>query len=527
MSTDHAGIATPRWAAGGWWLALLLALALASAVGAQEPAEPPPEDDVEAVPGVVEPLDDVDRVPATAPGEPEPPLEGEGEAVGGDPLDELGELEDAVEPGLGSFFQTSFALAAVHDRFDGFEPPGEPTTPLPPGAEIPEFATSDTGWLVRPSFLFVHRPSSRTGLVLAYEPEFEELDRGTEPDRMSHSAGIVFDHRASRRTELTAGASYLDTLDPSRHLGGDTFVLIPGRFEQERIYAGLSHRWLRATHLHLYGEYSTAKNELESELVPLELSDLSGTVALERDLGRRSELMLTYSYLDSELETLDLQLPELPAPARFSGPVQAVRIGFGHRPSARLSFHIASGVLREEDELTGEYDDSWIGSVEVAREGDVLALRLSLDRSLFSFGGGDAAVSTGLDGPVLPGTVLRDTLADTLSFHVDLHPPGRVRWEQSIWLARRTLLDSEDVDSLVTSSLVEVLLTGGNAARVGLFARFDYHDREESGLFGGSLSRERFTLGFRVGLSGPQTKLAQRIAIDELRKVLPSSGGRF
>ncbi|HVR28418.1 MAG TPA: hypothetical protein VMS86_02695 [Thermoanaerobaculia bacterium] len=506
MSTDRFG--ARRLAAA------LVALAITPALAAQEPVEPIPDDGL-------------GRVPGSEPTEPPDPLEGGGRTAGREPLDEL---DEAVEPGLGSFFQTSFAVAGAHDRISGTEtvtiegepPPADPNAPPgPPTIESRDFAIAETGWVVRPSFLFVHRPSARGSVVVAYEPELEQLDRGDRPDRVSHSAGVVAERRTSRRTDLTAGASYLDSFDPSRHLGGDSFVLIPGRFEQQRLYGGLSHRWRRATRLHLYTGYSSAKSDLDPDGIPLDVSDLSGTLALEQGIGRRSNVILSYTYTDTELESVGA---DVPAPTRFSGPVEALRVGFAHRASRRVSFHLATGVLRDEDEETGAQGTSWIGSGELARESEVLELRLRYDRSLFALGRGDVAVSTGLGAPVLPGTVLGDTVADTISFHLRLEPPGRLRWEQSIWLARRTLIESDDVDTLMTSSLVEVLLTGGNAARVGLFARLDYSERDDSDLFGAALSRERFSLGLRVGLSGPQTKAAQRLALDEMSKVLPNGG---
>lgn len=516
MSTDHRR----------WFLVLVLTVvALAPAAAAQDPVPPTEDDELEPAPDL----------------RPDQPPE-----TRTDPLDELETTADTAEKGLGSFFRTSFALAGAYDRLSGREPvgtpapgpggpgpgqpgpPGGPAAPADPDAPADpadpgtaDATLSENGWVLRPSFLFVHRPSARSSLVAAYEPELENLERRQQSDRISHSAGIALEHRASRRTDLSAGASYLDSFDPSRHLGGDSFVLIPGRFEQQRLYAGLSHRLLRATRLNLYGEYSSADSDLRGDGVPFDVADLSGTIALEHAIGRRSDVTFSYGYTDTEVSNVST---EVSAPERLSGPVQAFRVGFGHRASRYYSFHIATGVLREEDLDTGAQEDSWIGSFELARESEVVELRLRYDRSLFAFGTGDVALPTELDGPVLPGTVLRDTVADTVSFHFAIAPRGRLRWEQSIWLARRTLLEGDRVDSVTTASQLEVDLGRGHAPRVGLFARFDYFDRDDSGFLGEALSRERLSLGLRVGLSGPQTRAAQRVALTELRKVLPSAG---
>jgi hypothetical protein len=338
---------------------------------------------------------------------------------------------------------------------------------------------------------------------------------------VSHSAGLLWDRRMTRRSDLTAGASYLDSLDPTRHLGGEGFVLIPGRFEQSRAFFGASHLWPRATRLHFYSEYTNAESELDADEPALEVTDLSGTLALEQGIGRHSDFTLSYSYTETDLESVDSTVP---APARFSGPVDSVRAGFGRRVGT-YSFHISAGALREQaEEEDVEDDTTWIGGLEVARETDTLLMRLRYDHSLFAFGYGDSSIPSGAESPLAGGAVLRDTEADTVSFFLEMLPHQRVRLEQAIWLSRESLVEDDHVNSFVTGSLLEVLLTGRSVHRLILFSRFDYYDRDESDLLGGALSRTRFSLGFRVGLTGPQTKVGQRLATTELRKVLPTGG---
>jgi hypothetical protein len=510
---------------------------------AQDPAEQdparqePPAEEPESVrdEGVAD-----EPVRPAEPGEPPRTVDDDGTTRAEEPFGE--EAGDRTEPGLGSYFSTSFALAGANDRASGSEtvivpgtrPPGRPTAPVgPPTTVTRDVEIDENGWLVRPSFLFVHRPSARGGLVLAYEPELEQLEGSSDDsERVSHSAGLNFEHKTSRRTEVHAGASYLDSLDPSRHLGGDSFVLIPGRFEQQRVYGGVSRLLAPSTKLSLNGEWSTAKSNLETDDVPLDLTDLSGTIGLEQGIGRKSHVTFSYGYTDTELDGFEFAEPgggtappddEVPV-GDYSGPVDSFRVTFGHRPTARFSFLLGSGVLREDDSLTGEEDTTWIGLGEVAREGEVLTMRLRYDRSLLALGAGDTLLADGVEDPAFAGTALRDTVADTLSFHLEMFPPGRVRFEQSVWLSRRSVLEGDDVDSFVTASLVELLLNRGNAARLGMFARFDYFDRSSSDLLGESLSRQRFSLGLRVGLTGPQTRVAHRLAVDELRRVLPNGG---
>jgi hypothetical protein len=496
-------------------LGLLALFLLRPVIWAQEPQQEPEPAPQSGAP-VDEPVDDRPRDPGVVPddarpGEPPPIVEAE------DPG-----LEQVEEPGLGSFFLTSFSFASAYDRIEGDQSATS-------GAD--SFATrddSEIAYLVRPSFLFVHKPNARGGVVAAYEPELETLqDDENGEERISHSAGLVFERRMTRRTDLTAGASYIDTIDPSRHLGGEGFVLVPGRFEQERVYFGASHLWPRATRLHFYSEYSSAMSDSAVDGTPFDVSDLTGTLALEQGIGRRSDVTVSYSYTETDLETPD---SDAPAALRFSGPVDAVRLGFGHRLDRGYSFHLTGGALRQQEENGldsgggGEDSISWIGAAELARVTDVLDMRLRYDRSLFAFGYGDSELPGGIQDPLTAGTVLRDTVSDTLSFHLEITPQTRVRLEQSVWLSRQTVVEGDDIESFVTGTLAEVLLTGQNVHRLILFSRLDYFDRSGSDLLGEALSRTRFSLGFRVGLTGPQTKSGQRLAWAEMRKVLPSGG---
>ena len=535
----------------GALLALLALLVGQPQARAQEPADDPARDPTQEpardpAPGRGEPVDEPDpgarsqdqpRDRGTVPDDPRP---GEPPPLV-DPEDPG--LEQVEEAGLGSFFLTTFSFASAYDRIELND--GGTTTPDTgaPGDEetVDEIdATFDDGdseiaYLVRPSLLFVHQPNARGGVVIGYEPELEQLQDDDGEDRISHSAGIVFDRRMTRRTDLMAGASYIDTVDASRHLGGEAFVLVPGRFEQERVYFGASHLWPRATRLHFYSAYSTAASDEALAGTPFDVSDLTGTLALEQGFGRRSDVTLSYSYTDTELET-----PEDAGAARLSGPVDAVRLGFGHRLNRGYSFQLTGGAVRQREEEIrldsepeGEIDldsgssgddISWIGAAELARVTDVLNLRLRYDRSLFAFGYGDSELPGGIQDPLTAGTVLRDTVSDTLSFHLEVTPQTRVRLEQSVWLSRQSLVEDDDIESFVTGTLAEVLLSGQNVHRLILFSRLDYFDRNDSDALGEALSRTRFSLGFRVGLTGPQTKSGQRQAMAELRKVLPGGG---
>ena len=457
-------------------------------------------------------VDELPVVPDQGPGEPPPLIERPGASQGS---------TRSRKPSSAPSSSPTSPFASAYDELDGDE------GAVPPSGEGgPEDTTIDgerrdrLSVPARPSSTSTARTCGPTW-SLAYGPEIETLQDDDE-ERVSHSAGLLWERRMTRRTDLTAGASYLDSLDPTRHLGGEGFVLIPGRFEQSRAYFGASHLWPRATRLHFYSEYTNAESELDADDPALEVTDLSGTLALEQGIGRDSDFTLSYSYTETELESVDSTAP---APSRFSGPVDAVRAGFGHRTGHVLVPHLGRRDARAgRGELDAEDETTWIGGLEVARETEKLLLRLRYDHSLFSFGYGDTSIPSGVEGPLAAGAVLRDTEADTLSFFAELLPHQRVRLEQAVWLSRESLIEGDNLESFVTGTLLEVLLTGRNVHRLMLFSRFDYYDRDESDLLGGALSRTRFSLGFRVGLTGPQTKVGQRLATTELRKVLPSGG---
>jgi len=460
---------------------------------ARRPDEPQAPTGAEHLPQVPDPQ---------RPGEPPPTIEDEDPGV-----DQVEKTE------LGSFFLTSVSFASAYDDLSN-----DTLTSSGPTDDTDD--DSNIEYLAVPSFLFVHRPSARGELVVAYEPEIRSRQEDDE-EQVSHSAGLVWDRRMSRRSDLTAGASYLDSLDPTRHLGGEGFVLIPGEFEQTRAFFGASHLWPRSTRLHFYTEYATAKTDVDSDDDVLDVDDISGTLALEQGIGRRSQFTASYSYTETDVKESESEL----APREsLSGPIDTFRLGFGHDLGA-LAFHVSGGAQRELAHGAETEDDiTWIGAAEVSRETNLTTMRLRYDRSLFAFGYGNSAVPAGVEGPLADGAALRDTTADTIAFFLELHPQSRIRFEQSLWLSRESLVEGDEVESFVTGSLVEVLLTGKSVHRLLLFSRFDYYDRGTSELLGAALSRTRFSLGFRVGLTGPQTKVGQRLATTELRKVLPSAG---
>ena len=206
----------------------------------------------------------------------------------------------------------------------------------------------------------------------------------------------------TRRTDLTAGASYLDSLDPSRHLGGEGFVLIPGRFEQSRAYFGASHLWPRATRLHFYIEYTTRDERARDRRSPRSTSP----TCPERWRSSRASAAtptsrFSYSYTDTELETLE---PDRAGAVALlgTGRRRARRLRASHR--RRSPFHISGGALREQARgsrrpRTTTHPGS--APLEVARETEKLTLRLRYDHSLFAFGYGDTSIPSGVEGPLV------------------------------------------------------------------------------------------------------------------------------
>ncbi|HEX6199160.1 MAG TPA: hypothetical protein VF150_02765 [Thermoanaerobaculia bacterium] len=493
MSIDRPG------RTGREGLALLVALLLL--VGAPAPAQTP-----------------VER-PEERPGEPS--SEGEAAAEAEDPA-----VDEARDPG--SYFASTLTLGTGRD--EGFRAGGE--------------ELDDTVHLLRPSLLALHRPSARTELLLAYEPELQYFDRHSDLDSVDHRAGLLFQHEATRRGRVLAGGSFLDGEDPGRHLGGLTVLLPRAPYRQWRAYAGWEYRWQRTGLLLHYAHTATEIEPTTGVLAAgLDETEDTATVTLSRDLTPRTDLMVSYSWLNPNYEQVDPvgpvpeapedtpddpaapedptlpedpgapEVPETPGTdlSRLSEPLQTVSLGLGYRPTPRVSLLVTGGVLEDQGDL------SYLGAAEVLRSGEELSFRIRYDRSLLSLGPSAAPGGAAPGTPVTPTAALRDTVTQAVTLSFLARPAQRLRWEQLLWASRTDLPDDETLDSFTASSRLVFELT----RRLGAFVQGDYLDQKGSDLLGEPVSRTFISVGLIVGLTGPRRAWGIREEPDALRRVLP------
>lgn len=493
MSTSR--LWTPRPPAAAWpAVAALLLLAAAIPAGAQSQ----------------DPSRDASRDQAPAAGEGEPATVPSGVTPVGLPGD------TPTDTGDRSYLATSLTLGAGRD-----------TGLVAAGEEI-----DDTVYTVSPSLLVLHRPSERTELALAYEPEIETFETHSELDAVEHVAGALLRFDATRRTRLIAGGSLLDGEDPGRFLGGQLLDLPRSPFEQWRVYAGWEHRWQMASVLLHLSRTSTRIDPSTGALgAGLDQTENLASVTFDRTLGPRTGLTLSYSYLDPEIAT--------PPPLETTGepgepgeepledpfddpflepirdPVQTALMGLTFRPAAHLAFHLAGGALYERQEA------SFLGAAEMLRQGDAVSFRLRYDRSLLSFGPAETGAAAALPPP--PTAAVRDTVSDTVTLDFAVSPGNRrVRFEQLVWGARTTLPgDDESLDSVALSSRLVVRAV----RRLGLYAQYDYFDQNGSRLFGERFSRSRYSVGLILGISGPPGAWGVRTAPEAPAGLLPHRRG--
>ena len=439
-------------------------------------------------------------------------------------LDEAAEDPFADEaPGdedLASYFATTLTLGSARD--DGFRAGGE--------------ELEDTVHLLRPSLLALHRPSARTELLLAYEPELQFFDRHSELDAVDHRAGLLYRHDVTRRSSILGGGSFLDGEDPGRHLGGLMVVLPRAPYQQWRAYAGWEYRWQR-TGLLVHLAHTSTEMEPTAGILAggLDETETAATVTLSRDLSPRTDLSVSYGWLDPTYEQVELAdvppadpddpaAPEDPTdpngpadPAdpidldRLSEPIQTASIGLGFRPTARVSLLVTGGVLEDQGDL------SYLGAAEVLRSGDDLSFRIRYDRSLLSLGPSAAPGGAAPGTPVTPTASLRDTVTQAVTLSFLARPLDRLRWEQLLWGARTDLPGDETLDSLTASSRLVYEVT----RRVGTFLQADYLDQQGSELLGEPVSRTFISVGLIVGITGPRRAWGIREEPEALRRVLP------
>ncbi|HUP41810.1 MAG TPA: hypothetical protein VM599_01225 [Thermoanaerobaculia bacterium] len=470
------------------------------------------------------------QAPAQAPLEPsssQPPLEPSSSQPPVEPVDGEAE-EELLDAETASYFASTLTLGAGRD--DGFLAAVGAAVGAGEGAEeeaaIREL--EDTVYTLRPALLLVHRPSQRTELVAAYEPELQFFDRHSELDAIDHAAGAVFGHALTRRSRLLAGGSLLDGEDPGRHLSGQLLVLPRVPYRQSRVYAGFERSWELTSLLLLVGRSATEIAAGAGVLAGgVDQSDNTASLTVGRTLGPRADLSLSYSYVDPDstalapvVEAPDEGEPdggEAPEPAlvRISDPIQTLSLGLGYRPTPRLSLQVTGGVLEERDDLT------WVAAAEAARSGKAFAFRLRYDRSLLSLGPAAASAPGVPVQPLPPTAAVRDTVTQAVTASFAARPAERLRWEQSLWGARTSLPGDETLESLaVTSRLVLEV-----ARRLGSFLEVQLLEQRGAEILGEPFTRTYVAVGLIVGLTGPAAAWGLREEPEALRRVLPNQRG--
>lgn len=389
----------------------------------------------------------------------------------------------------------------------------------------------DTAYVVVPSLLLHRRPSRRSELLLAYQPEIERFETHEEWDATHHAVGGRFEHLASRRSRLVVGGSLLDGEDPSRHLGGQLLVLPRTPYSQSRLYAGLEHSWT-STELLFYVGWSATEMEAAGTLLEtgIDESEYVATLTLDRTLGARSGLTASYSVVMPDWSDPlrfadppgDVILKPTGEPTeggdalptlRFDDPLHTAMVGFTVRPADGIRLHVAGGVQYGEEA-------TYLASAGIARDAEVFSFGFRYERSLLTFGSFSSAGVGGAGGPPFatgPGSAAVDAVAQTLTATFALRPIERLRLEQHLWGARTELLPGEPLESFAATSRVLVELV----RRLGIFGQYEW--LEQSGRpLPQDLSRSRVSAGIVVGLTGPPETWGVRGEAPQLRRVLPS-----
>lgn len=416
-----------------------------------------------------------------------------------------GLLDDAPEEGEDAgdrtYLASSLSLGTARD--DGF---------LVRGEEL-----DDTVYLASPSLL-LHVPGPRSELTVAYEPEVERFERHPELDAVHHAAGVLYRYDATRRSRLIAGGSLLDGEDPGRQLGGLLLVLPRVPYRQWRGYAGFEHSWQK-TELLLYLGRTATRIEAAPGLLAAGLDEAEdeATLTLDHTLGPRTGLTFSYSYLrptrEGTLEEVGEEDDPLLLP--LTEPRQTAILGLSLQPGARVTLHLAGGVLYERDEA------SYLAAGELLRSGRAFSFRLRYERAPLSLGRADVAGGDPSTPPLAPTAALADTVSNALTAGFVVRPVRRLRWEQVVWGARADLPTGETLESVAATSRLVVQA----ARRLGVYAQADFFDQTGSAALGGGLSRTRYTVGLILGVSGPPAAWGLAGEPHGLATVLPDGRG--
>jgi hypothetical protein len=484
-----------------WWCPLA-ALALAFAAAGSAPAQEPPEPETDPRP----------RPPATVPPTPE--------------IDDA-ELPDGDESSERSFFGVLVTTGAGRD--EGFRYGG------PDDADLDAERDEDF-YLARAALVAYQRPSARTEVTFAYEPELERFGESSELEAVNHSAGLLVDHRLTRRLRWLAGGSFADGEDPSRFLGGLLVVVPRSDFRQTRAFSALERSWRSSTAAIHVGHSATKIAPVENVLDDgVDRSELFGALSFEHAVTPRFAFNGTYSYVDPReprrlLEPLDPiddpvdpdeDDPIAPDPdpieplfAPEPEPLQAVTVGVTVRPLDGLILLVNGGYAD-----TG-VDSTYLAAGEIWREADRYSVRLRYDRALASYDTVPAGAAATPTAPGLQSGVLGSGVTQALTLRAAVRFIDRVSFEQLARSARTELRTGETLDSLTMTSRLVVRV----AERFGVFGEFDYFDQDETEL-APRLSRQRYAVGLVIGLGGPEGSRGLLVQREHAQRVLPNRGG--
>ncbi len=370
--------------------------------------------------------------------------------------------------------------------------------PLAPSI-VPKKLDDQILWLTLPKIGFQNN-SRRSDLTMTYVPDFEIYRQNGDQNSWNHDATGSFLYEVARNVQVSAGADYKSSKDPSRILQ-NVFLLLPrSRFEQQALRGALDVQTTPRTGFRIRYDKTRSTfgqtDPFQERLLDNKSNGLS--FSLTHMLSRTQRLRFTYSYF--KIEPINRARPNddaVDVRRSFERPIRGGDVEYRVRmnPSTYLTF---AGSLTNMDTGTN-YGFRVMGDKRLG----LMWAGAGFSRSLSYTAGEPRSFANGLQAPGFYD-VLFVTLRGQLTSNTGLQFNMRAAQDSAGRLARRSraLLGSVRFDYRLTDRTV-------------WFAGVETFQQNRNDYVRTPLARNRLTIGLEFSLSDETERRTNHLNQDE------------
>jgi hypothetical protein len=339
--------------------------------------------------------------------------------------------------------------------------------------------------LTGPTFDWI-RTTHRTDFSLDYQPEAELFANHSYLDGWNHSSTMRFTRRVNSRISVSAGNSFLSTMDSSRQLQNSLLLLPLGRFLQNTFYAALDYRLNHATKLTFRADNAITTMALPGALKGrLDEVTTAGTATLDRSLTSRQTLSGSYSFLHVD--------PLHPEAGGSATNVNLLILGYAYQIDPTLLVRLTAGYVEGSE-------SAFMGSAAVEKQFGGVWMAAGYQRYLGFFGA--LAPAGGASAGVVPfaNGITPSSVYQVFSVRASGQVTKRVGLEA---IGQKALSGVNGQGTGVRSLIGHLRVSYRLTDRFALFATVEHYGQNINEFSDQGLSRDRYFGGIEIVLSRP------------------------